>query len=45
METIKQIQNKISHRRNIAFMYAYMLVLYYKNINVIPETVNNCMEF
>jgi len=26
-------------------MYAYMLVLYYKNYNVIPETVNSCMEF
>lgn len=42
---IKQIQNKISHKRNIAFMFAYMLVLYYKNVDVIPKTVNQCMEF
>lgn len=26
-------------------MYAYMLVLYYKNPNVIPPTVNQCMQF
>lgn len=45
IQLIKQIQNKISHKRNIAFMYAYMLVLYYKNISVIPPTVNHCMEF
>lgn len=26
-------------------MFAYMLVLYYKNVDVIPKTVNQCMEF
>ncbi len=26
-------------------MYAYMLVLYYKNLHVVPQTVNKCMEF
>ena len=45
LNIIKSIQNKITHKRNIAFMYAYMLVLYYKNQNVLPPKMNQCMEF
>ena len=26
-------------------MYAYMLILYYKNVNIIPAGVNQNMEF
>lgn len=45
IELIKTIHAKISHKRNIAFMYAYMLVLYYKNTAIMPPTFNQNMEF
>ena len=45
MQLIKNIQKRISHKRNIAFMYAYIVILYYKNTNIIPPTVNKNMEF
>lgn len=43
IELIKKIQNQISHKRNIAFLYAYMIVLYYKNTDIMPQTFNQNM--
>ena len=43
IELIKNIQNRISHKRNIAFLYAYMLILYFKNVNIIPQSFNQNM--
>lgn len=39
-ELIKSIQKRITHKRNVAFMYAYILVLYYKNIKLLPPQCN-----
>lgn len=45
IELIKSIHTRISHKRNIGFMYAYMLVLYYKNATILPPDFNQNMEF
>jgi len=44
-DMIKEISKKITHKRNVAFMYAYVLALYYNNMNLIPKTVNEGLEF
>ena len=43
IELIKNIQNRISHKRNIAFLYAYMLILYFKNSSMMPPGFNQNM--
>jgi hypothetical protein len=44
-EIIKDMSKKLTHKRNVAFLYAYVLALYYNNTNLIPKTVNDGLEF
>lgn len=42
-DLIKDISRILTHKRNIAFLYAYVLALYYNNDKLIPKTVNEGM--
>lgn len=44
-EIVEKISQQITHKRNIAFLYLYVLALYYKNKNqnLFDEDVNKCM--
>ncbi len=44
-ELIKKISIKLTHKRNAALLYAYVLALYYENDKLIPKTVNEGMQF
>ena len=46
-ETVDKISKEITHKRNIAFLYLYVLALYYKNKDqgLFDEEVNRFMEF
>lgn len=45
-EIVQKISQQITHKRNIAFLYLYVLALYYKNKNqnLFDPEVNKCME-
>ena len=42
---VEEISKKLTHKRNVAFFYAYVLALYYNNDKLIPKSVNQGMEF
>jgi hypothetical protein len=42
-DLIKQISMKLTHKRNVTFLYAYVLALYYNNDKLIPKAVNEGM--
>jgi hypothetical protein len=44
---VDKISKEITHKRNIAFLYLYVLALYYKNKDqgLFDEEVNRFMEF
>jgi hypothetical protein len=46
-EIVEKISQEITHKRNIAFLYLYVLALFYKNKNeqLFDEEVNKYMEF
>ncbi len=44
-EESDKIAQIIRFERNLAFMLAYILVLYYDNTNILPTSFNNCMQF
>ncbi len=44
-DLIKQISMKLTHKRNVTFLYAYVLALYYNNDKLIPKAVNEGMQF
>ena len=44
---VEEVSKEITHKRNIAFLYLYILALFYKNSNdnLIYKDVNKHMEF